>query len=102
VSLVSINPEGSHNHSARDARALAEGRLSLLLALEVAPSRHPGKRKKFAKDIMGQRMPADQRRLVPKLPGGVSWILSARANDRTSRRSHGESVLHIPGNWKLM
>src|SRR5712671_3157140 len=28
---------GSHNHPARDARALAQGRLSLLLALEVAP-----------------------------------------------------------------
>src|SRR5580692_5744677 len=36
VSLVSINPAGSHNHSARDARALAPGRLSLLLALEIA------------------------------------------------------------------
>src|ERR1700688_267281 len=36
VSLVSINPPGSHNHSARDARALAQGRLSLLLALEIA------------------------------------------------------------------
>jgi hypothetical protein len=33
VSLVSINPEGSHNHP---ARALAQGRLSQLLALEVA------------------------------------------------------------------
>src|SRR5712672_1567542 len=38
VSLVSINPEGSRNHPARDARALAQGRLSLLLALEVAPT----------------------------------------------------------------
>src|SRR5260370_28777829 len=38
VSLVSINPEGSHNRPARDARALAQGRLSLLLALEVAPT----------------------------------------------------------------
>src|ERR1700732_4709475 len=36
VSVVSINPAGSHNHSARDARALAQGRLSLLLALEIA------------------------------------------------------------------
>jgi hypothetical protein len=36
VSLVSINPTGSHNRSARDARALAQGRLSLLLALEIA------------------------------------------------------------------
>jgi hypothetical protein len=31
-----INPAGSHNHPARDARALAQGWLSLL-ALEVAP-----------------------------------------------------------------
>src|SRR5258705_508047 len=38
VSLVSINPEGSHNHPAREARALAQGRLSLPLALEVAPT----------------------------------------------------------------
>src|ERR1700687_308291 len=38
VSLVSSNPEGSHNHPARNARALAQGRLSLLLALEVAPT----------------------------------------------------------------
>jgi hypothetical protein len=37
VSLVSRNPEGSHDHPARDARALAQSRLSLLLALEVAP-----------------------------------------------------------------
>src|SRR6267142_354951 len=29
LSLVSIDPEGSHNHPARDARALAQGRLSL-------------------------------------------------------------------------
>src|SRR6476660_2169125 len=36
VSLVSINPEGSHDHSARDARALAQSWLSLLLALEIA------------------------------------------------------------------
>src|ERR1700745_2123664 len=36
ISLVSSNPQGSHDHSARDARALAQGRLSLLLALEIA------------------------------------------------------------------
>src|SRR5258708_6660983 len=35
VSLVSINPEGSHNHPARDPRALAQSRLSLLLWLEI-------------------------------------------------------------------
>jgi hypothetical protein len=33
----SINPAGYHNHPARDARALAQGGLSLLLALEVVP-----------------------------------------------------------------
>src|ERR1700753_2880673 len=32
---------GSHNHSARDARAVAPGRLSLLLALEIIG---PGRR----------------------------------------------------------
>jgi transposase InsO family protein len=36
VSLVSINPEGSHDHKARDARALAQGRISALLGLEIA------------------------------------------------------------------
>src|ERR1022692_2383813 len=36
VSLVSINPECSHDHPARDARALASCGLSLLLALEIA------------------------------------------------------------------
>src|ERR1700722_16808596 len=43
VSLVSFYPAGSHNHPARDTRALAQGRLSLLLALDVAPTgRAPG------------------------------------------------------------
>jgi hypothetical protein len=37
VSLASINPESSHNHPARHARALARGRLSLLQGFEVAP-----------------------------------------------------------------
>src|SRR5258708_7338304 len=35
VSLFSINPEGSHNHPARDPRALAQNRLSLLLCTEI-------------------------------------------------------------------
>src|SRR6266481_5203429 len=39
VSLVSINPAGSHNHPARNPPALAQSRLSLLLAFEVAPTR---------------------------------------------------------------
>jgi hypothetical protein len=42
VSLVSSNPEGSHNHPARDARALAQGRISRPLALEVAPTQRGG------------------------------------------------------------
>ena len=41
VSLVFPNPAGSHHHPARDAGALAQGRFSLLLALEVAISRRP-------------------------------------------------------------
>jgi hypothetical protein len=38
ISLVSINPAGSHDHTTRDARALAQGRLSRLLALDIAPT----------------------------------------------------------------
>ena len=34
--MVPVDPAGSHDHPSRDARALAPGRLSLLLALEVA------------------------------------------------------------------
>src|SRR6476469_4303743 len=36
VSMVSIDPAGRHDHPSRDARAMASGRLSRLLALEVA------------------------------------------------------------------
>src|SRR5258706_647830 len=39
VSVVSVDPADSHDHPSRDAGALAQGRLSLLLALEVAPTR---------------------------------------------------------------
>jgi hypothetical protein len=69
---------------------------SLLLALEVTPSKASRETQKLAKDITGQRMPAEQRRLVPKQRGGVSRVLSARANDRTSRCSHegGVRVAH--------
>src|SRR6185369_912213 len=38
VSLVSINPTGSHDHPPRDAGALASSRLSRVLGLEVAPT----------------------------------------------------------------
>jgi transposase InsO family protein len=37
VSMVSIDPAGPHDPPARDACALEQGRLSLLLALEVRP-----------------------------------------------------------------
>ena len=36
VSMVSVGPEGHHGHPSRDARPLASGRLSSVLALEVA------------------------------------------------------------------
>ena len=38
VSLVSVAPAGPNDYPSRDARALASGRLLLLLALEVAPT----------------------------------------------------------------
>src|SRR5215831_11360645 len=41
VSLVSINLVSPYHRPARDARALAQGRFSLLLALEVAIFRRP-------------------------------------------------------------
>jgi len=37
VPLGSVDPAGPYDHPARDTRALAQGRLSLLLALEVTP-----------------------------------------------------------------
>jgi hypothetical protein len=58
VSLVSINPEGSHSHPARDPRALAQSRLSLLLALEVAPTG----RATADRDGATRFDPADERR----------------------------------------
>ena len=39
VSMVSVGFEGGHDHPARDPCALAPGRLSSLLALEVVPTR---------------------------------------------------------------
>ena len=53
-----VNPAGSHNHSARDARSLAPGRLSLLLALEVAPIRRATADRHGAARVD----PADERR----------------------------------------
>jgi hypothetical protein len=58
VPLVSNNLEGSHFHSARYARALAQNWLSRLLALEVAPTgRATADRRGTA-----QFDPADERR----------------------------------------
>ena len=36
LSMVPVDPEGSYDHPTRDARALASGRISLLLALEIS------------------------------------------------------------------
>jgi hypothetical protein len=58
VSLVSSNPEGSHNHPAQDARALAQSRISQLLALEVAPTG----RATADRDGTARLDPADERR----------------------------------------
>jgi hypothetical protein len=49
VSLVSLNPAGSHNHPARDARALAQSRISLLLALRVPTGRATADRHRAAR-----------------------------------------------------
>jgi hypothetical protein len=58
VSLVSINPAASHNHPAGDARALASGRLSALLALEIASTG----RAATNRDGAARANPADERR----------------------------------------
>src|SRR6202043_3411187 len=50
VSLVSINPNGSHDYPSRDARALASGGLSLLLAVEITETgRAPANRSGLAR-----------------------------------------------------
>ena len=48
ISVVPVDPDGSHYHPARDARALASGRLSLLLALDIA---HSGGRPQIDTDL---------------------------------------------------
>jgi len=58
VSLVSSNPQGSHDHAARDARALAQGRLSSLLALEIASTG----RAAASRDGAARADPADEYR----------------------------------------
>src|SRR6266568_2058829 len=91
VSLVSINPERSHNHPARDARALAQGRLSLLLALEIASTG----RAATNRDGTARIDPADERR---KSALGVTTHSRRIAQARLCRRSierrqiHGEAA----------
>src|ERR1700688_630565 len=58
VSLVSINPEDAYDRSARDAFALAQGRLSLLLALEIASTG----RSATNRDGAARTDPADEHR----------------------------------------
>src|SRR4029079_6499421 len=58
LSMVSVDPAGRHDHPSRDARAMASGRLSRLLALEVAP---PGKAA-ANRDEPPRVVPADEHR----------------------------------------
>src|ERR1700730_13196208 len=108
VSLVSINPAGSHHHSARDAGSVASGRLSALLALEIElAGRAPANRSGLA-----GADPANERR-EPAL--GVATHSRRIAQARLCRRSikrrpiHGEAAraakpggAHLPqerGRW---
>src|ERR1700730_8352478 len=99
VSLVSINPEGSHDHTARDARALAQGRLSALLALEVASTG----RAAVTRDGAARADPADEYR---ELTFGArhaftancsSWGLRSRSRASPSTWSSGECHLARDG-----
>jgi len=58
LSLVPVDPSGPHNHPARHPCALASGRLSPLLALEVA---HSG-RATTDRDRAARAVPAHERR----------------------------------------
>src|SRR5258708_38450215 len=58
VLLVSIDPEGAHDRSARDALALALGGLSPLLALEIASTG----RSATNRDAAARADPADEHR----------------------------------------
>ena len=56
--MVSVDPAGPHDHPSRDARALAQSRISRLLALEVAPTG----RATADRDGAARPDPADERR----------------------------------------
>ena len=101
VSLVSSNPEGSRNHSARDAPALAQSRISLLLALEVAPAG----RATADRDGAARLDPADERReqnglerdlkLAWQIPKTAELQIGERRNEiEVPRRPH-----HGPPRW---
>src|SRR6202021_2246347 len=87
VSLVSINPAGSHNRSARDARALAQGRLSLLLALEIASTG----RAATDRDGAARADPADEHG-EPAL--GCATYPRRTAQTRVQRRSINRRQVH--------
>jgi transposase InsO family protein len=87
----SIDPGGSHDHPARDARALARGRLSLLLALEVTTTG----RAATNRDGAARVVPADERRKpawgAPRIHGellklGFSVAQSSVAKYMVKRR----------------
>src|ERR1700730_11498718 len=69
VSVVSVDPAGSHDHPSRDAGALAQGRLSLLLPLEVAPTG----RATADRDGAARFDPADERRKSPLGRAAYPW-----------------------------
>src|SRR5712672_3520475 len=91
VSLVSINPAGSHNHPARDARALAQGRLSLLLALEVAPTgratadRHGTPRIDSSQQAIPERRLASSRPEIRSL--GTEFLDAETGGQKSTRAS---------------
>src|SRR5207247_922648 len=97
---VSIDPAGPGDHPARDARALAQGRLSLLLALEVAPTgratadRHGAARTDPADECRKSALGRAWRLLGPAAP---PWFFRHQPSQSDSDgvygappRSHGE------------
>src|ERR1700722_12756616 len=93
VSLVSSNPQGSHDHAARDARALAQGRLSALLALEVASTG----RAAASRDGAARADPADEYR-EPTLGRATHSRRTAQAGvgGRAVERREGDGPAVLP------
>src|SRR5439155_7305952 len=99
VSMVSIGPEDHHDHPARDPRALASGRLSPVLALEIPfPWRS-------AKDRCGSARtdPADERRKSAVGCAAHSWrAAQARLRGRSVERGevHGQAMWTPSQGWR--